>query len=59
MYADKNNEPIEAGDTVEKDGKKYIVKVIACYATATEVIVESVTTHQVKTFLLHDVKKVK
>ena len=57
-FQDKNNVDVVPGDIVEYNHKNYLIKFIESYMMATEVIVESLDTHQMETLLLRDVKKV-
>lgn len=57
-FRDGCNVKVFAGDTVVRDGIKYIIKFIESYAVATVVIAENIKTHTVETLLLRDIKKI-
>jgi hypothetical protein len=58
MYKDKDNIPLQVGDTFLVDGCLYIAKHFIVYEIVTEVVGEDKLTHNFKSFQLKDVLKI-
>ena len=58
MFKDKDQIPINVGDTVLNHGCLYIIRDFVVYELAVEVVCEDKLTHNFKAFLPVDVMKI-